>query len=100
MLAIGALENLHPLLNGCRFSSAGADGIEQNFAGPRGFEPRSLVLETNILPLNYSPSNLNYKTYLETPRPGSGQAAVIPQNSSSRESQIMTLYYEKPQLKG
>ena len=24
-------------------------------AGPRGFEPRSLVLETRILPLNYRP---------------------------------------------
>lgn len=26
------------------------------FAGPRGFEPRSLVLETRILPLNYRPN--------------------------------------------
>lgn len=26
-----------------------------HFAGPRGFEPRSLVLETRILPLNYRP---------------------------------------------
>jgi hypothetical protein len=24
-------------------------------AGPRGFEPRSTVLETGILPLNYRP---------------------------------------------
>jgi len=26
-----------------------------HFAGPRGFEPRSTVLETGILPLNYRP---------------------------------------------
>ena len=26
-----------------------------DLAGPRGFEPRSLVLETRILPLNYRP---------------------------------------------
>ena len=26
------------------------------FAGPRGFEPRSTVLETVILPLNYRPN--------------------------------------------
>ena len=28
------------------------------FASPLGFEPRSLVLETRILPLNYRPKNI------------------------------------------
>lgn len=28
-------------------------------AGPRGFEPRSTVLETAILPLNYRPKKRN-----------------------------------------
>jgi hypothetical protein len=28
------------------------------YAGPRGFEPRSTVLETGILPLNYEPFSI------------------------------------------
>jgi hypothetical protein len=30
-------------------------GLFVSCAGPRGFEPRSTVLETAILPLNYRP---------------------------------------------
>ena len=35
------------------------DGSHFLFAGPRGFEPRSTVLETGILPLNYRPVRMS-----------------------------------------